>query len=88
MKRINLTLEEIADMALISVDDLLEIAEREPKVAALIAESPHGTPDSGIPPDPSMYGKLRKFLQEDDDDFDDLDFDDQDDDLYEDFEDD
>jgi hypothetical protein len=69
MKKIQLTLEEIADMAGISVEELLEISRREPCVAALLSNSPRGVPDSGIPPDPSMYGTLDKYLSDDDDYF-------------------
>jgi hypothetical protein len=79
MKKVYLSLEEIADMASISVEDLLEIAGREPQVASLLTDVPRGVPSSGIPPDPSMYGKLNKYLFDSDSDMDfDIDQDDED----------
>jgi hypothetical protein len=75
MRRSSLTLEEIADMALISTEELLEIAKREPKIASLIAGAPKGTPSSGIPPDPSMYGTVNRYLNSDTDFDSDSDFD-------------
>jgi hypothetical protein len=62
MKKIQLTLEEISDKAGITVEELLALAKREPLVASLIANAPRGEPNSGIPPDPSMYGKLSKCV--------------------------
>jgi hypothetical protein len=86
MKKVRLSLEEIADMASISVEELLEIAKHEPRIAMLLADAPRGVPDSGIPPDPSMYGKLNKYISDSDSDEDidvDSDFEwDQDDDSF------
>ncbi|MDR2116294.1 MAG: hypothetical protein LBP87_07930 [Planctomycetaceae bacterium] len=67
MKNTYLSLEEIADMAAISVEELLEIAGRAPEVALLLDGVPRGVPSSGIPPDPSMYGKLNKYILDDSD---------------------
>ena len=76
MRKIQLSLEEISDMAGISVEELLEISRREPRVAKLLSGVPRGVPDSGIPPDPSMYGKLNLYLSDSDSE---SDIDDQDD---------
>jgi hypothetical protein len=70
MKKVKLTLEEISDKAGISVEDLFEIARHEPFIASLIAGLPRGEPNSGIPPDPSIYGTLNKYVSDSESEFD------------------
>jgi hypothetical protein len=64
MRRRVRSLEDAADLAGITVDELLELASTNPRLSEILKGYPQGIPPSGIPLTPSEFDSLWKAEDE------------------------